>query len=70
LVAVTERLAVGSSKITTFGSKEMARAIATDCWRPPERLSTTILDRLKVGVNSVYQKVGPRRISHATIGSR
>ena len=39
-VAITERLAVGSSRITTRGSNEIARAIATDCWRPPDRLST------------------------------
>jgi hypothetical protein len=29
--AITERFAVGSSRMTTRGSKEMARAIATDC---------------------------------------
>jgi hypothetical protein len=28
---ITERLAVGSSRITKRGSKEIARAIATDC---------------------------------------
>ena len=39
-VAMTDRLAVGSSRMTTRGSKEMARAMATDCWRPPDRLST------------------------------
>ena len=39
-VAMTDRLAVGSSRMITLGSKEIARAIATDCWRPPDRLST------------------------------
>jgi hypothetical protein len=39
-VAVTERLAVGSSRITTLGLETMARAMATDCWRPPESVST------------------------------
>jgi hypothetical protein len=39
--SVTASAAVGSSRISTCGSNETARAIATACRWPPERLRTS-----------------------------
>ena len=37
LVCLTPRAAVGSSRITTFTSLVATRAIATDCFCPPDK---------------------------------
>ena len=48
-VAAGERFAVGSSKISTAGRNESARAMATLCRRPPDKsLTRTVTDGISI----------------------
>src|SRR5580704_15467149 len=54
----TANAAVGSSMITSFGLKVSARAIATDCCWPPEKMPDDVLHGRDTGAELLQHHLG------------